>query len=279
MKKFIFILSLFFFFIRANAGPNGLIQLPERGICAHRGAMETQPENTIAAFREAVRLGAQMIEFDVRLTKDKHLVILHDPTVDRTTNGTGTINDLTFAQVRQLDAGGWKSPEFATERIPTLEETLAVMPMNIWLNVHLKGDRTLGQKVAQVIVKEKRTHQAFLACGVEAAGGARDVNPKIMICNMERQKQTADYVAETIKMRCNFIQLLRTEPGPEMTEMIQKLKQNHIHVNYCCTDSPQTIKKLLEKGVNFVLVNRLAEMLQVAESCGIPRLKAVHDDD
>lgn len=273
MKKYIIIFSLFFILIGACTRSTDSIQLPKRGICAHRGAMEVKPENTLAAFREAVRLGAQMIEFDVRLTKDEHLVILHDPTVDRTTNGSGAVNDLTFAQVRRLDAGSWKSPEFKGERIPTLEETLNVMPLNIWLNVHLKGGRKLGEKVARVIVKEKRTRQAFLACGVEAARAAKKVSPKIMICNMERQTHTADYVDGTIKMHSNFIQLFRTKPGAEMAAMIKKLKQNHIRVNYCCTDSPQTIKEIFKEGVDFVLVNHLEDMLQVADSLGIPRLK------
>ncbi len=279
MKLYIFIFSLLFSLVSAHARSNDSIQFPERGICAHRGAMEAKPENTLAAFREAVRLGAQMIEFDVRLTEDEHLVILHDPTVDRTTNGTGAVNDLTFAQVRKLDAGSWKSPEFKGECIPTLEETLAVMPVNIWLNVHLKGGRKLGEKVAQVIVKEKRTHQAFLACGVEAVRGAKEVSPEIMICNMERQTQTAEYVDETIKMHSNFIQLFRTQPGAEMAAMISKLKQNQIRVNYCCTDSPQTIKEIFKEGVDFVLVNQLEDMLQVADSLEIPRLKPLYNQN
>ena len=70
--------------------------LPSMGICAHRGAMETHPENTIAAFEEAIRLGAQMIEFDVRLTKDNIPVVIHDDTVDRTTDGSGPVKQLTL---------------------------------------------------------------------------------------------------------------------------------------------------------------------------------------
>ena len=109
--------------------------MPSRGICAHRGAMDTHPENTLSAFEEAVRLGVQMIELDVRLTKDEHLVILHDQTVDRTTDGHGEINGLTLLQVKELDAGSWKSISFKGERIPTLKEALAVIPPNIWINL------------------------------------------------------------------------------------------------------------------------------------------------
>ncbi len=117
------------------------IQLPERGLCAHRGAMGTHPENTLAAFRAAVDAGAHMIEFDVQLTKDNKMVVIHDGTVDRTTDGTGKVSELTFDEIRNLDAGSWKSPEFAGEKIPTLDETLSVMPYNIWLNVHINGEK------------------------------------------------------------------------------------------------------------------------------------------
>jgi glycerophosphoryl diester phosphodiesterase len=149
--------------------------------------MDTHPENTLAAFREALRLGVHMIELDVRLTRDGHLVILHDETVDRTTDGQGKISEMTLDEATDLDAGSWKSDAFAGERIPRLQEALAIMPDHIWLNIHLKGGRILGEKVARVIVEENRLHQAFLACGTDAASGAKGISRDILICNMERQ--------------------------------------------------------------------------------------------
>ena len=112
--------------------------MPLKGICAHRGAMETYPENTLAAFKEAIRLGAHMVEFDVRITKDNELVIMHDKSVDRTTDGKELIIDLTLVEIKKLDAGSWKSAKFNGEKVPTLKETLSVFPKNIWLNIHLK---------------------------------------------------------------------------------------------------------------------------------------------
>ena len=81
------------------------IKMPARGICAHRGASLSHPENTIAAFKEAIRLGAHMIELDLALTKDNKIVVLHDSTIDRTTNGSGDIKDWTLKDLKQLDAG------------------------------------------------------------------------------------------------------------------------------------------------------------------------------
>lgn len=118
----------------------GVEKLATIGLCAHRGAMDTHPENTIAAFKAAVEAGAQMIELDVWLTKDKKMVVVHDATVDRTTNGTGEILSLTLKEIKKLDAGSWKSPEFNEERIPTFDEVLHVIPKNIWINVHIKKE-------------------------------------------------------------------------------------------------------------------------------------------
>lgn len=94
-------------------------------VIAHRGASGHAPENTLAAFRKAVSLGAAFIETDLQLSRDARFVAIHDATVDRTTSGKGPVHDLTLAELRQLDAGSWFGSEFAGERIPTLEEIFA----------------------------------------------------------------------------------------------------------------------------------------------------------
>src|SRR3954463_9396296 len=86
-------------------GPDLWLALPARGLCAHRGAMDTHPENTIPSFQEAIQAGAHMIELDVQLSADGVAVLMHDDTVDRTTDGHGAVASLTFAQLHALDAG------------------------------------------------------------------------------------------------------------------------------------------------------------------------------
>ena len=93
-------------------------------IIAHRGASGNAPENTLAAFRKAVALGATFIETDLQLSRDARFVAIHDATVNRTTNGQGAVHDMTLADLRKLDSGSWFGSEFAGERIPTLEEIL-----------------------------------------------------------------------------------------------------------------------------------------------------------
>ena len=103
-------------------------------IIGHRGAAGLLPENTLPSFRQAVELGVQAVELDVHLCEGR-LVVIHDPTLERTTNGSGEVVRTGFAALRELDAGGGA-------RIPTLEEVLAVLPEQVGLNIELKGAGT-----------------------------------------------------------------------------------------------------------------------------------------
>jgi glycerophosphoryl diester phosphodiesterase len=91
-------------------------------VIGHRGASGHAPENTMASFRRAVELGARFIETDLHLSRDSHLLAIHDSTLERTTNGHGAVQDYNLVELRELDAGSWFGPEFAGQRIPTLEE-------------------------------------------------------------------------------------------------------------------------------------------------------------
>jgi glycerophosphoryl diester phosphodiesterase len=109
-------------------------------IYAHRGASGYAPENTMAAFREALRLGADGIELDVQLTRDGEAVVLHDHTIDRTSNGRGWLKDFTLAELRQYDFGSWFDSAFRGEPLPTLDETLAwLAPTALRLNIEIKN--------------------------------------------------------------------------------------------------------------------------------------------
>ncbi|HDH99865.1 MAG: glycerophosphodiester phosphodiesterase [Candidatus Latescibacterota bacterium] len=96
-------------------------------LVAHRGYSAVAPENTLAALRAALGAGVSACEVDVRVTSDGELVLMHDETVDRTTDGSGRVRELALSQIRALDAGSWKGEEFRGERVPTLREALEVM--------------------------------------------------------------------------------------------------------------------------------------------------------
>lgn len=108
-------------------------------LMAHRGNSALAPENTLAAFAKAVESGAGWTELDVRLSADGEVVVMHDPTVDRTTDGAGAVAEMTLAELKSLDAGSWFGPEFAGERIPTLCEVIDLAGGLIRLNVEIKS--------------------------------------------------------------------------------------------------------------------------------------------
>ena len=122
-------------------------------IVAHRGAATTHPENTLAAFREAIRVGATATECDVRTSKDGKLFLLHDATLDRTSNGKGIATRLPLAELKKLDAGTWFNPRYGQERIPTLAEALSLCRGKIDLLLDLKEQ---GQGYAEQVAGEVR---------------------------------------------------------------------------------------------------------------------------
>jgi glycerophosphoryl diester phosphodiesterase len=111
-------------------------------VIAHRGASGTCPENTLAAFRRAEAIGAHMIELDVQLTRDGEVIVMHDDTLERTTDGRGAVCRRTLAELGGLDAGAWFAPEFAGEAVPTLAQVLACVRLPI--NVELKAGGGVG---------------------------------------------------------------------------------------------------------------------------------------
>lgn len=115
------------------------------GIIAHRGASEQAPENTFAAFEKAVELGADAIEIDVQLSADGQLVVMHDETLDRTTDGTGLVSHHTVEQLIELDAGSWFGPQFSDQRVPTLIQVLS------WAEGRCRVDIEVKNKTAREI--------------------------------------------------------------------------------------------------------------------------------
>ena len=129
-------------------------------IIAHRGASGYAPENTLAAMKLAIRQKCDGIELDVQMTKDGKIVVFHDWSLQRTSNGCGEIKDITYEEIRELDAGSWFSEDFKGEKIPTLEEVLNLIPHELLLNIEIKAkasdNRGIEAKVADIIEKHNR---------------------------------------------------------------------------------------------------------------------------
>jgi glycerophosphoryl diester phosphodiesterase len=113
-------------------------------VIAHRGFSGAAPENTLLAFRKAIEIGSDMIELDIQLSKDGKIVVIHDESLERTTNGHGKVADHTLQEIKKLDAGSWFGAEFSGERIPTLQEVLDLAKGRVLVNIEIKNP-THGQ--------------------------------------------------------------------------------------------------------------------------------------
>lgn len=122
-------------------------------IIGHQGARGYAPGNTMASFERGLALEADLIELDVHLSADGHLVVIHDPTVDRMTNASGYVKDMTLAQLKKLDAGSWYGPEFAGERIPTLDEVLEWAKGKVGLVIEIKNGPIFYPGIEEKVVE------------------------------------------------------------------------------------------------------------------------------
>ena len=236
---------------------------------AHRGASGNYPENTLIAFQKALEIGVDEIELDLYLTKDDHLIIMHDSTVDRTTDGTGAISDLTLAEIKALDAGGVFGEQFRGERVPTWEEALELVQGKVGLNVHLKEggnpDGHYERKVAKALSDFHMVEDSILTCSDASVGIFADIDSRIE-CRIFRANRTPEeYIRKSVEMGLRTMQ-----PGRDITtrDFIQKAHAagRIVHVFYA--DTPEDMCAYIEIGVDGILTNypeRLKAVLTKAE--------------
>ena len=161
-----------------------LTTLPQPIIFAHRGASAHAPENTLAAFELALAQGADGIELDVKLSADGHVVVIHDPTTDRTTGVHGRVKDLSLAELRGLNAGSFYSANFSAEKIPMLEEVFETFGKKIFINVELTNYNTprdhLVESVCMLVKKfNVQKHVMFSSFYASNLSKARSYLPEV----------------------------------------------------------------------------------------------------
>lgn len=136
-------------------------------VIAHRGARDVAPENTLAAFRAALEAGADGIELDVTRCATGEIVVIHDDTVDRTTDGHGRVAEMPFGALRELDAGRWFNEAFRGERIPLLEEVLDLVGGKLRINIEIKGkdwrDTGIEAEIAETIRRRGLTSSIIIS--------------------------------------------------------------------------------------------------------------------
>lgn len=237
---------------------------PACGVIAHRGDRDACPENTLPAFRSAVAKGAAMVELDEWRCKTGELVVMHDPTVDRTTDGTGAIADLTLAQIKALDAGSKQMPAYAKERVPTVQEALACFPKaGVLLNIHCKSGEAASE-VAEILKKDGRLAQGVLMCDSRAdleRLQARCPGAKTGLVGNTRagwmKPWTEDEAWETIRYavdrKVDFLQVL---PNSHCTAEQMKFLHGHgVRTTYFVANDAQTMADVVREGHDFVFTD------------------------
>jgi glycerophosphoryl diester phosphodiesterase len=217
-------------------------------VIGHRGNSSEAPENTIAAINQAFALGGGMVEIDVHLSREGVPVIIHDETVDRTTNGKGLVSRLTVAQLKALDAGSWKNPRYANERIPTLAEALQAAKSKGKLLLDLKVDG-MGRTVAEV-VRKMRMANSSLAIGTWTASQASDFAHHLPGAQILRSN-------DDILIRPDFFKdaaargITGFELGSNWSPEFVRAAHAHGMLVYAYTinDEP-TMRKLIEMGID-----------------------------
>lgn len=227
-------------------------------ITSHRGAGSLEPENTLRAMQRAIALGVDQIETDVQLTRDGHLVLMHDPTVDRTTNGTGKIAELTFAEFRQLDAGHG-------ERVPTLEETLALTRGKVVLQIELKGPGT-ALPVVQAIEAANAVDQVILTSFKHQwLIEARTLNPKLRTGALWG-RLPADVVQQTQQLGFHALHIWHEWIDQQL---VKDAHQKGLLVRAWNTDKEEDMRRLIDLGVDAIGSDRPDVLIDVCRQMGV----------
>jgi glycerophosphoryl diester phosphodiesterase len=227
---------------------------------AHRGASHEAPANTMAAFQSAIELGADGIEFDVHLSKDGEMVVIHDFVLDGTTDGHGPVRARTLAELKELDAGSWFDPSFAGQRIPTLQEVVGVVGDRLLLNVELKTMSLRGEGLAEGVVRLLEDNHLLDQVIVSsfnplAVWRVKRLSPRIPVGLLYSPDQPL------FLRKLWFRHVIRAEAvHPDYTlvtgEYVRWAREQGYRIHTWTVDDPVAMHQLMQNGVDIIISNR-----------------------
>lgn len=236
---------------------------------AHRGFSGEYPENTMVAFRKAIEAGCDGIETDLHMTKDGVIVICHDETIDRTTNGTGFICDYTYNELCEFDAGIKLSREFEGEKIPNIDEFLDyVMDKNLLINLELKNDMIPYSEL------EKKVIDKVYEFGVEKNVILSSFNHYSMIRVKEYDKNIKTgllYTAMLYKAH-EYIKTVGADAlHPFFSSVMNKkivtdIKKNGIIINAYTVNEKEYMERLIELEIDGIITNYPDKLKKILEN-------------
>ena len=226
----------------------------EKRFCAHRGLSALMPENTLPAFAAAYALGADEIEFDIRLTKDGRLIVSHDDSLERISDGTGCLRDFTLKELKELNAGakkGWVVP------FCTAEEVFQQLAGKLVFNIHLKEHGEDGYLIRE-IVKLAEKYQACDSIYFAGSPGELEwmqrIAPAIPRTAIQLPRDTVGIFDMARTYGCSGVQFwldMFDEP------LIQKMHDNGIRCNLYYADTLENYDRYLAMGIDTLLTNRM----------------------
>ena len=227
---------------------------------AHRGNPVEAPESTLPAFESAVALEVDMIEFDVHRLADGELAVMHDDTVDRCTDGSGLLAEMTLAEVKALDAGSWFDQRFAGTRVPTLPEAIEAIPAPIEMNVHLKTVRDEDDRFEMSVLEQ--FHEAEVADRVlvvhhhlPSLERLRQEAPELEYCWLPRVADGLEYIRQA---RGEGFRVLQPNRGVLSQEFCDAVHESRMHANVFWADTPRDMRQFIFWGIDGILTNRPA---------------------
>ena len=219
---------------------------------AHRGASGTFPENTLSAFRAAIGAGADMCELDVQLTRDGYVVVIHDDTVERTTDGKGEVAELTLEELKRLDAGArFKGGVLMGERIPTLDEVFSATSGKCGLNIELKAGG-VEQQVAQIMQARNAFSDSIVSSfDWEYLKNIQQLHFNIRIALLAEEKPI-DLMTKAVAMRAHAI-----NPRWDMVtpDLCKAAHEKNLKVYTWTVDADARMRALAECGVDGIMTN------------------------
>lgn len=224
-------------------------------ISGHRGGAAYAPENTMAAFRKGKELGADLLELDIQLTKDGHVVVFHDEALERTTNGKGLLAGHTLAQLRELDAGSWFGPQYAGEPIPTFEEVAAwAAAEGVRLNVEMKSgpyphfDIALAVKVVEILETYGRIEDSLCISFDHILIAEVKRRAPGLACAVNYTARLVDPVGVARAAGADILNIHRQFVSPEIAAIAHKAGLGL----QCYCDDPEQAKFFTRIGVDFM---------------------------
>jgi len=229
-------------------------------IIAHRGASAVAPQNTLAAFRKAMELGADGVELDVQLSADGAVVVIHDLNVDKATDGTGRVASKTLDELKALDAGIKFSPQFAGERIPTLLQVFEALEGKLLVNVELKDFNPRSSVLAAPVVEVVRKHAMekrvlFSSFNPFALRAVKRLAPQIP-AGLLYAPNLAIYLRRA--WLAPFVPHEARHPESSMVtaQTMRWYRAHGLRVNVWTVDDPAEMRRLIELGVDGIITNK-----------------------